>query len=88
MAIKTIDPQASSIVQKNAGVAHLPALIFSTPAYTLEVDQSVQYTGLGVDGLADPTNGDPLVPLVIRFHFFPPSVVFRIVPPAPTAHPC
>ncbi len=56
----------SSIVEKNAGVAHLPALIFSTPAYTLEADQSLQYTGLGVDGRADPTGDDPLVPLVSR----------------------
>jgi Ca2+-binding RTX toxin-like protein len=56
----------SSIVQKNAGVAHLPALIFSTPAYTLEADQSLQFTGLGPDGRADPTGDDPLVPLVSR----------------------
>ncbi|NOT40385.1 MAG: heme peroxidase, partial [Alphaproteobacteria bacterium] len=54
----------SSIVQKNAGVAHLPALIFSTPAYTLEADQALQFNeGLGS---ADPLGDDLLVPLVSR----------------------
>ena len=34
---------------------HLPALVFTTPAFTLEVDPTKQFTGLGADGRADPT---------------------------------
>ncbi len=54
----------SSIIEKNMGVLHLPALAFSTPEFTLEVDQTHQYNG---DlGSADPTGDDPLTALVIR----------------------
>ena len=42
----------------NTDVTHLPAEIFSTPAWTLEVDQTKQFTGLGADGRADPTVAD------------------------------
>src|SRR6185436_17688325 len=45
---------------------HLSALVFTTPTWTLEVDQSKQFTGEGASGRDDPTNGDPLTPLVIR----------------------
>ena len=56
----------AKIVMANTDATHLPADIFTTPKYTLEVDQSKQYTGLGADRRADPTGGTPLVPLVIR----------------------
>jgi Ca2+-binding RTX toxin-like protein len=55
---------------------HLPADIFSLPAYTLEVDQSKQITNLNENGeflaggKADPKGDDPILeavsPLVIR----------------------
>src|SRR6185436_7336733 len=37
-----------------------------TPAFTLEANPNVQFTGLGTDGRADPEGGSALVPLVIR----------------------
>jgi Ca2+-binding RTX toxin-like protein len=56
----------AKLIMANTSAIHLPALVFSTPAFTLEVDQSRQFTGLGDDGRDDPTGDDPLVPLVIR----------------------
>ena len=62
----------SQLVMLNTDVKHLPADIFSTPTWTLEVDRSKQFTGLGADGRADPTdgaitiNGQVVAPLVIR----------------------
>jgi Ca2+-binding RTX toxin-like protein len=56
----------AKLVMRNTDATHLPADIFSTPAWILEVNQALQFTGLGPDGRADPENGDPLVPLVIR----------------------
>ena len=61
----------AKLVMLNTDVTHLPNAIFSTPTFTLEVDQTKQYTGLGVDGRADPTggitiNGVEITPLVIR----------------------
>jgi Ca2+-binding RTX toxin-like protein len=60
----------SKLVMANTNAVHLPGFIFTTPAFTLEVDQSKQHTGLGPDGRADPTNEDgpfaDLLPLVIR----------------------
>ena len=62
----------SKLVMLNTNVEHLPDQIFSVPAFTLEVDPTKQYTGLGPDGRADPTggpitiNGAEFVPLVIR----------------------
>jgi len=58
-------------VMANTDVTHLPADIFSTPTWILEVDAAKQHTGLGVDGRADPTGGAMIgtvevVPLVIR----------------------
>jgi len=47
----------SDLVMRHTDATHLPANIFQTPAYILEVDQSRQFTGLGVDGRADPNNG-------------------------------
>ncbi|HEX7892245.1 MAG TPA: peroxidase family protein, partial [Ramlibacter sp.] len=55
------------LIMANTDVKHLPGLVFSTPAFTLEVNQPDQHTGLGLDGRADPTAGPgALVPLVIR----------------------
>src|SRR5205085_11977395 len=45
---------------------HLPGDVFATPALTLEVDQTHQFTGLGVGGHDDPTGGTAVLPLVIR----------------------
>jgi Ca2+-binding RTX toxin-like protein len=56
----------AKLIMANTDATHLPALVFSTPAFTLEVDPTKQFTGLGPDGRADPTGADPLVPLVIR----------------------
>ena len=54
----------AKMIMANSNATHLPALVFSTPKYTLEVDQSLQFNaGLGN---ADPMNGDPLLPLVER----------------------
>jgi Ca2+-binding RTX toxin-like protein len=59
------------MITANTNATHLPGNVFLTPAYTLEVDQSQQYTGLGPDGRADPTGGieiggTELLPLVLR----------------------
>ncbi|GAM98288.1 hemolysin-type calcium-binding region [alpha proteobacterium U9-1i] len=56
----------AKMIMNATNAKHLPALVFTTPAYTLEVDPSQQYTGEGLDGRADPDSGDPLLPLVIR----------------------
>ncbi|MGE0741122.1 MAG: peroxidase family protein, partial [Hyphomonadaceae bacterium] len=58
----------AKMIMANTDATHLPALVFSTPAFTLEVDQSRQHTGLGLTGNDDPVNDDPsiLTPLVIR----------------------
>src|SRR5262249_24666989 len=46
------------MIMRTPDVPHLPAQVFSTPAWTLEVDPSKQFTGLGPDGRADPTFAD------------------------------
>jgi Ca2+-binding RTX toxin-like protein len=56
----------AKLIMANTDATHLPADVFTTPKYTLEVDISKQFTGLGVNGRADPTGGTALVPLVIR----------------------
>jgi Ca2+-binding RTX toxin-like protein len=61
----------AKLIMANTNAVHLPALVFSTPAFTLEVDQSKQFTGLGALGRDDPTggvtiNGVEITPLVIR----------------------
>src|SRR5215470_16920670 len=61
----------ANLVMLNTDVTHLPAAIFSTPTWTLEVNQTKQFTGLGGDGRADPTGGTmigsvEITPLVIR----------------------
>ncbi|MHC5347851.1 peroxidase family protein [Metapseudomonas furukawaii] len=56
----------AKMVMRNTDVDRLPADIFSTPTWILEVDPERQFTGLGVTGRDDPTHDDPLIPLVIR----------------------
>jgi Ca2+-binding RTX toxin-like protein len=57
----------AKLVMLNSDATHLPADIFSTPTWTLEVNQAAQHTGLGVSGRDDPTDGGTaLIPLVIR----------------------
>ena len=69
----------AKLIMANTDVTHLPALVFLTPAFTLEVDQTRQFNTSvipGPDGIlgtaddlpanADPVGTDPLVPLVIR----------------------
>src|SRR5262249_47203224 len=61
----------AKLIMANTNATHLPALVFGTPAFTLEVDPTKQFTGLGADGRADPTGGitigtTEMLPLVIR----------------------
>ncbi|HEX7891068.1 MAG TPA: peroxidase family protein, partial [Ramlibacter sp.] len=57
----------AKLVMLNTDTTHLPADIFSTPAWILEADPLRQFTGLGALGRDDPTEGgSALVPLVIR----------------------
>ena len=57
----------AKLVMLNTDATHLPADIFSTPGFILEVNQENQFTGLGDDGNDDPTEGGTdLIPLVIR----------------------
>jgi Ca2+-binding RTX toxin-like protein len=51
----------AKLIMANTDVTHLPAQVFATPAWTLEVDQSKQFTGLTDathTGNADPTFAD------------------------------
>ncbi|AJG14247.1 peroxidase family protein [Pseudomonas putida] len=61
----------AKLIMLNSDVTHLSNTVFLTPTFTLEVDQTKQFTGLGADGRADPTggimiNGVEVVSLVIR----------------------
>jgi len=56
----------AKLIMANTDATHLPGDVFSTPAFILEVEQSLQYTGLGLDGRDDPVGGTALIPLVIR----------------------
>ncbi len=56
----------AKLVMRNSDATHLPAEIFTTPGFILEVDPTRQFTGLGLDGRADPTGDSALIPLVIR----------------------
>lgn len=51
----------ASLVMRNTDLRHLPGDIFATPNWTLEVDQSLQHTGLGA-GNADPVWADEDLP--------------------------
>ena len=69
----------ASLIAANTDATHLSGLVFLTPAFTLEVDQTKQFNPsviAGPDGIvgtaddlpanADPVGDNPLVPLVIR----------------------
>lgn len=57
----------ASLIMRNSDVTRLPGDVFSTPDFILEVDQSKQFTGLGVSGRDDPTEGGTIFsPLVVR----------------------
>jgi len=56
----------AKLVMLNTDTHHLPADIFSTPAFILEVDQDLQFTGIGPDGHGDPDGGTVLLPTVTR----------------------
>ncbi|PVZ57188.1 heme peroxidase [Pseudomonas sp. B1(2018)] len=61
----------AKLIMLNSDVTHLSNTVFLTPTFTLEVDQTHQFTGLGVGGRDDPTggimiDGVQIVPLVIR----------------------
>jgi Ca2+-binding RTX toxin-like protein len=62
----------ASLIMRNTDLRHLPGDVFSTPQWTLEVDRTLQFTGLGPDNNADPTYADdgspfnPFSPLVSR----------------------
>ncbi|UPT61165.1 MAG: hypothetical protein M0D54_11920 [Hyphomonadaceae bacterium JAD_PAG50586_4] len=62
----------ASLIMRNTDLKHLPGDVFATPDWTLEVDQSLQHTGLGPNENADPTwadEGEPnniFTPLVSR----------------------
>ncbi len=55
----------AKLIMANTDATHLPGIVFTTPGYILEVDQSKQFNG--ELGSADPTSGDTLLtPEVIR----------------------
>jgi Ca2+-binding RTX toxin-like protein len=59
----------AKLVMLNTDTTHLPADIFSTPTWILEVDQSKQFNDTDGDGVLDsldPVGGTELLPLVIR----------------------
>jgi Ca2+-binding RTX toxin-like protein len=54
----------AKMIMANTDATHLPALVFTTPKWILEVDQSRQFNaGLGSE---DPTGDSLITPLVIR----------------------
>ncbi len=55
----------AKLVMLNTDATHLPALIFSTPGFTLEVDPTKQYTRLNEPG-ADGIQGDDPTTLLIN----------------------
>ena len=55
----------AKLIMANTDTTHLAGDVFSTPAFIIEVDQALQFTGLGPDGRDDPTDEDGLA-LVIR----------------------
>ena len=48
----------AKLIMANTDAMHLPGLVFMTPAYTLEVDQTqAVHRTWALDGRADPTGG-------------------------------
>lgn len=78
----------STMVMRNTelgdagSTTHLPGLLFTTPSYTLEMDQSKQLTGIAGTGAA--MNGDPgrVNPILNAFT----SLVTRVAPGADVNH--
>ena len=56
----------AKLIMANTDTTHLAGDVFSTPAFTLEVNQALQFTGLGPDGRDDPSDPAAFTPLVIR----------------------
>jgi hypothetical protein len=57
----------AKLIMANTDATHLPADVFSTPAWILEVNREQQFTGIGPNENDDPTEGGTdLRPLVIR----------------------
>ena len=56
----------ASLIMRNTDATHLPGDVFSVPNFILEVDQTKQFTGLGVNGNDDPTGGSIFTSLVVR----------------------
>ncbi|MCC6890688.1 MAG: hypothetical protein IT536_19360 [Hyphomicrobiales bacterium] len=44
----------AKLIMANSNITHLPGDVFTTPGFTLEVNEAVQHTGLGPDGRDDP----------------------------------
>ncbi|MBO3275893.1 peroxidase family protein [Pseudomonas schmalbachii] len=44
----------AKMIMANTNAIHLPGVVFTTPGWTLEVNQALQHTGLGVAGRDDP----------------------------------
>ena len=55
----------AKLIMANTDTTHLAGDVFSTPAFVLEVNDTIQFTGLGPDERDDPTDEDGLA-LVIR----------------------
>ena len=58
------DNSFAKLVMLNTDTTHLPADIFSTPAFILEVDPAKQFTGLNEAGADGIQGDDPSTPLV------------------------
>jgi len=52
----------ASLIMRNTDLRHLPGDIFATPDWTLEVDQTAQFTDLGPNGDLDPVWADEDLP--------------------------
>ena len=49
----------AKLIMANTDATHLAGDVFSTPTFTLEVNQALQFTGLGPDGRDDPSGRPP-----------------------------
>ena len=68
----------AKLIMANTDVTHLPGDVFTTPAFTLEVDEALQFTGLGLLGRDDPIGDVGLAPLVLRSDPNDPSNQFYL----------
>jgi Ca2+-binding RTX toxin-like protein len=65
-ACRPVNNSFAQLIMANTNATHLPNIVFKTPTWILVVNQANQYTGLGLDGRADPLGDSALTPLVIR----------------------